>query len=210
MSTSTEISWQLDGIDMYGTLVTPDGSGPFPTVAMVAGSGPTDRDWNSPLLPGTNGSAALLAEALAAAGFASLRYDKRASGPHVVENLPALQGRISMSAHLDELVAAIGAIASRTEIDTARLVGLGNSEGCLHVLHYALAEQAVPFAGVVLAAPPGRAVGEVLLTQLSLQMGAVPNGAELFSSWSRLPPATARADRWIPTRVCPRACAWCC
>ena len=48
---------------------------------MIAGSGPTDRDWNAPFIPGTNGSAGLLAEALANAGFASIRYDKRLSGP---------------------------------------------------------------------------------------------------------------------------------
>src|SRR5215468_4318880 len=81
----SEVTWQLDSTTMYGTLVRPAGGGPFPAVVMVAGSGPTDRDWNSPLLPGSNGSARLIADALSAAGIASLRYDKRASGPHVRE-----------------------------------------------------------------------------------------------------------------------------
>ncbi|GAA1798871.1 alpha/beta fold hydrolase [Leucobacter iarius] len=180
MTHSAEVSWQLDGIDMFGTFTSPPGGGPFPAVAMVAGSGPTDRDWNSPALPGTNGSAALLAEALAGAGIASIRYDKRASGPHVVQNLPAISGRLSMRSHLDELVAAVDALAARPEVDASRIAGLGNSEGCLHVLHYATSAQAVPFAGIVLAAPPGRSIGEVLLTQLSMQLGLVPGGAELF------------------------------
>src|SRR5215470_17165719 len=91
--TSTEVSWPLDSTTVYGTLVRPSGPDPFPAVVMVAGSGPTDRDWNSPLLPGTNGSARLLAEALAQAGIASLRYDKRASGPHRRENMQALIGK---------------------------------------------------------------------------------------------------------------------
>ena len=56
-------------------------------VVFVAGSGPTDRNWCSPLLPGTNGSGKLLAEALASQGFVTLRYDKLASGPHVKENI---------------------------------------------------------------------------------------------------------------------------
>ena len=77
---SVEITWPLDETTMYGALARPAGAGPFPAVVMVAGSGPTNRDWNSPLLPGSNGSARLIAEALAAAGFVSLRYDKRASG----------------------------------------------------------------------------------------------------------------------------------
>jgi hypothetical protein len=177
---STDLSWQLDGITMYGTFTRPDGAGPFPAVVMVAGSGPTDRNWTSPLLPGSNGSAALLAEEFAAAGIASLRYDKRASGPHVMENLPAMIGRISMRSHLDELVAAVTAVAARSEVDASRVAGLGNSEGCLHVLHYATSEQAVPFAGIVLAAPPGRSVGDVLLTQLRMQLGLAPGGGELF------------------------------
>ena len=83
---SVEVTWLLDDITMRGTLTVPAGDGRFPAVVMVAGSGPTDRDWCSPLLPGTNGSARLLAEAFADAGIASLRYDKRASGPDVAES----------------------------------------------------------------------------------------------------------------------------
>ncbi|HVB64090.1 MAG TPA: hypothetical protein VNE17_05115, partial [Nitrolancea sp.] len=62
---STEVGWQLDSTTVDGTIVRPFGPGPFSAVVMVAGSGPTDRDWNSPLLPGSNGSARLLAEVLA-------------------------------------------------------------------------------------------------------------------------------------------------
>src|SRR3954447_10173851 len=93
---SMEVSWQLESTTVDGTLVRPAGPGPFPAAVMVAGSGPTDRDWNSSLLPGANGSARLLAEALAQAGIASLRYDKRASGPHMPENMPMLVGKMSM------------------------------------------------------------------------------------------------------------------
>lgn len=143
---------------------------------MVAGSGPTDRDWTSPLLPGDNGSARLLAEALAGAGYVSLRYDKRGSGPHIAENIPALTGQISMQSHLDELVAAVAALAGQDLVDSARLVGLGNSEGCLHVLHYATTPQPLPFAGLVLTAPPGRAIGELFLSQLTAQLAQLPDG----------------------------------
>src|SRR5690242_21413739 len=93
---SSEVTWLLGETSVYGTLVRPVGPGRFPAVVMVAGSGPTDRDWNSPLLPGSNGSARLIAQALAQAGIASLRYDKRAAGPHVRENMTALIGKMSM------------------------------------------------------------------------------------------------------------------
>lgn len=177
----SEVSWQLDGITMYGTLVRPEGAGPFPAVVMVAGSGPTDRDWNSPLIPGTNGSARLLAEALAGAGFASLRYDKRASGPHVAENLPAMIGKISMQSHADELAAAVARLASQPDIRRDRIFALTNSEGGLHALNYQLHQPAIPFAGMVLIAPPGRAVGAVARSQLAAQAAAIPNGDAMLA-----------------------------
>ncbi|MFP3580768.1 hypothetical protein SB659_14430 [Arthrobacter sp. SIMBA_036] len=44
--TAAEATWNLDGIAMRGTLLRPAGSGPFPAVVLVAGSGPTDRQWS--------------------------------------------------------------------------------------------------------------------------------------------------------------------
>src|SRR5579863_2795177 len=112
----SEVTWELGATTVYGTLVRPKGAGPFPGVVLVAGSGPTDRDWNSPLLPGSNGSARLLAEELGRAGFASLRYDKRASGPHARENMPALIGKLSMQSHLDELAGAVQTLAEQAYV----------------------------------------------------------------------------------------------
>lgn len=180
MASSIEVSWQLDGITMEGTVVRPDGEGAFPAVVLVAGSGPTDRDWCSPLLPGSNGSGRLFAEEFARAGIASIRYDKRASGPHVMDNITKLIGKLSMQSHLDELVAAVQVLSGLDFVDSSRIAGLGNSEGALHVLHYATSTQAVPFVGIVLAAPPGRAIQTVLLSQLALQSAQVPGGAELM------------------------------
>lgn len=177
---SIDVSWDLDGITMEATAVRPDGEGPFPAVVLVAGSGPTDRNWCSPLLPGTNGSGRLLAEAFAQAGIASLRYDKRASGPRVMENLPKLSGTMSMRSHLDELVAAAGALAAQDFVDASRIAGLGNSEGTIHLLHYVTSPQVIPFVGIVLAAPPGRPIREVLLSQLALQASQNPGGAQLM------------------------------
>lgn len=180
MSSSFDVRWTLDDVVMEGTVVRPDGDGPFPAVVFVAGSGPTDRDWCSPALPGDNGSARLFAEAFAAAGIASIRYDKRASGPHVMENLPTLSGRMSMRSHLDELTAAIGALADQDFVDAARIVGVGNSEGTLHLLHHVESPQPVPLVGLVLLAPPGRAIQDVLLGQLALQSSQIPGGSELM------------------------------
>ena len=178
---SSEVTWPMGETTMYGTLVRPSGLGPFPAVVMVAGSGPTDRDWNSPLLPGTNGSARLLAEALARAGIASLRYDKRASGPHARENVPLLIGKMSMQSHVDELAGAVRVMASQEYVRSGRLFALANSEGTLHALNYHLHNPEIPFAGLVLTGPPGRAVGTVARSQLAAQAARIPNGEALLS-----------------------------
>ncbi|HEY7020196.1 MAG TPA: alpha/beta fold hydrolase [Ktedonobacterales bacterium] len=178
---SVEITWPLDETTMYGTLVRPSGAGPFPAVVMVAGSGPTDRDWNSPLLPGPNGSARLIAEALVSAGIASLRYDKRASGPQAMENMQTLIGKMSMQSHLDELTSAVETLASQEFVRDEKIFGLGNSEGTLHVLNYQIHQSAIPLAGIVLIAPPGRSVGAVARSQLAAQAAGLPNGADLMA-----------------------------
>lgn len=178
---STEVKWPLDSTTVYGTLVRPSGPGPFPAVVMVAGSGPTDRDWNSPLLPGTNGSARLIAEELAQAGFASLRYDKRVSGPHARENVPLLIGKLTMQSHVDELAGAARTLASQPYVRSDRIFALANSEGTLHALNYQVHSPAIPLAGLVLIGPPGRSVGAVAHSQLAAQAAGIPNGEALLA-----------------------------
>jgi len=182
---SSEVNWQLGPTTMYGTLVKPVGTAPFPAVVMVAGSGPTDRDWNSPLLPGSNGSARLIAETLAQAGIASLRYDKRASGPHVRENIPLLIGKLSMQSHVDELAGAVRTIASQVYVRSDRIFALANSEGALHALNYQIHDPVIPFAGIVLTAPPGRPVGAVARSQLAAQASSIPNGDALLALYDQ-------------------------
>src|ERR1039458_6451052 len=178
---SSEVSWPLGTTTVYGTVVRPLGAGPFPGVVLVAGSGPTDRDWNSPLLPGTNGSGRLLAEMLGRAGIASLRYDKRASGPHVRETIPQLIGKITMQSHVDELAGAVRRLAAEGWVRDDRIFALGNSEGTLHVLKYQLENPDLPSAGLILTGPPGRAVGVVTRSQLAAQAAGMPNREALLA-----------------------------
>jgi pimeloyl-ACP methyl ester carboxylesterase len=178
---SLEVSWELDSTTVYSTLVRPLGTGPYPAVVMVAGSGPTDRDWNSPLLPGSNGSARLIAEVLAQTDIASIRYDKRASGPHTRENMPTLIGKLSMQSHVDELAGAVRAIASQDYVRKDRIFAVANSEGNLHALNYQVHSPAIPLAGLVLIAPPGRSIGMVARSQLAEQVAGLPNGDALMT-----------------------------
>lgn len=141
----------------------------------------TDRDWDTPLLPGSNGSARLLAEELACSGIASIRYDKRASGPHARENMEQLVGKLSMQSHVDELAGAVRMLADASFVRQDYIFVLANSEGNLHALHYQLGAPTIPPAGLVLTAPPGRAIGTLARSQLAEQFKLLPEPELLLS-----------------------------
>ena len=178
------VSWELDGLAVHATLTRPPGDGPFPAIVFVAGSGPTDRDWNTPLVPGGNGSARLLAQVLTANGYVTLRYDKRPSGPHAQQNVQRLAGNISMQGHTDELAGAIHLLAQRPDVEPIsaslvepqRIFVLANSEGCIHALNYQLHASATPCAGLILTAAPARSIGAVARSQVAAQLAALPDG----------------------------------
>jgi pimeloyl-ACP methyl ester carboxylesterase len=151
---------------------------------MVAGSGPTDRNWNTPLLPGSNGSAALLAQALTQAGFVTLRYDKRAAGPQGKENAMRLMGKISEQGHLEELAGGVRLLAGRDDVDSRRLFALTNSEGCIHALNYQIQAAAGPrLAGLLLTSAPARPIGVVAHSQVAAQLAAVPGGEQILMAY---------------------------
>jgi pimeloyl-ACP methyl ester carboxylesterase len=150
---------------------------------MVAGSGPTDRNWNSPLIPGINGSAGLLAQVLTNQNFITLRYDKRASGPHVQENVPKMMGKISMEGHRQELAGGVQLLASHPDVDPKRLFALTSSEGCIHALNYQRSATDFPFAGLILTGAPARSIGEVARGQIAAQLAAVPGGDAMLAAY---------------------------
>ena len=74
----TEIILHTGSGDIYGTLTVPDKVNAIPVVLIIAGSGPTDRDGNSPpVLKNKSNCYKLLADVLRKNGIASVRYDKR-------------------------------------------------------------------------------------------------------------------------------------
>ena len=180
---SDEVCWYVDGIEVNATLTHVAAEGRHPAVALVAGSGPTDRDWNSPLLPGSNGSGRLLSEALTQVGFVTLRYDKRASGPHAKENAARMAGKVSMQSHVDELAGAVSALAARPEVDASRIFALTNSEGAIHALNYQRQATEPRFAGLVLTGVPGRSMADTMRSQVVPQLQTLPNGADLIREY---------------------------
>ena len=175
------VEWSVMGITIDGTLTVPKRSAVRSAVVFVAGSGPTDRDWCSPLLPGTNGSAKLLAEALARNGLATIRYNKMASGPHVRGNLPKFAGKASMQTHLEELKGAVITLEEEMNGNIQDVFALTNSEGAIHAVNYQLQSgNSERFKGMVLTGAPGRAVGEVARSQLVAQSKSYPGAEEVL------------------------------
>jgi alpha-beta hydrolase superfamily lysophospholipase len=178
-----QVTWKVFDIDLYGTITAPTDNEAHSAVIFVAGSGPTDRNWCSPLLPGTNCSAKLLAEALASRGFVTLRYDKVASGPQVKENMPRLVGKISMQSHLKELAGAVETIIAEKNVKRDNLFVLTNSEGAIHAVNYQLQAKSNRFNGLVLTGAPGRAVGDLGRSQIFDQIKHLPNAQILMKHY---------------------------
>ncbi len=178
-----EASWKVLDIPVYGTITAPKDGEVHSAVVFLAGSGPTDRNWCSPLLPGTNGTAKILAEELARRGYVTLRYDKLGSGPHVRENLPKFAGKVSMQTFSAELAGAVETIISENNVDSSKLFALTNSEGAIHAVNYQLEAKRNRFRGLVLTGAPGRAIGEVARTQFLSQSRSIPNGETLMKHY---------------------------
>ena len=104
------------GYTLPSTISLPARDGPVPCVVFFAGSGPTDRDWTSPLLPGTNGSGAQLALALQARGVGSIRFDKVGSGVNMPKSAaPAdlkMLDVLSLAHYVDEAETAFDELAT--------------------------------------------------------------------------------------------------
>lgn len=181
---SENVTWQIADTTMAATITRPDDKKAHPAVVFVAGSGPTDRDWNSPLLPGTNGSARLLAEELAKDGFVTIRYDKRFTGPYAQENMPKLAGKISLESHLDELQGAVDQLVARSDVDAKKIFVLGNSEGTIHALNYQLTRQP-KFAGLILTGVPGRSLADVTRGQIAAQVASLPNANDIMARYDK-------------------------
>ena len=164
---SSPRAWVADSIHLdtptgriEGTVVVPVSETPLPVILLIAGSGPTDRNGNSALLPGANNSLKQLAESLATRGIASVRFDKRgiaasrAAGPSEAD--------LRFDHYVNDAAEWIRLLRSDRRFTTITVVG--HSEGSLIGM---IAAQRAAADGFVSIAGAGRSAGAVLREQLA-------------------------------------------
>ncbi len=157
---SQEVFIDIPGGRLYGTLSAPLSAKPASAVLIIPGSGPTDRDGNSILLPGKNDSLLRLGDGLVKAGFMVLRVDKRGIGKSVWPGLREEDMTIDqMAGDAAAWLAYLRAVAG-----VQRIATIGHSEGALVAL--LSAREAKPEA-LVLLAPLSADFFDTLFKQLA-------------------------------------------
>jgi pimeloyl-ACP methyl ester carboxylesterase len=148
---------------IHGTLRLPDGIGPWPVALLIAGSGPTDRNGNTPLIPGKNNGLLLIAQALAEHGIASLRYDKR--GVAASARAMRAEADLRFDDYVNDAAGWLRQLRGDPRFTTLTVVG--HSEGSLIGM---LAATEVGADGFVSLAGAGRPAAQVLHEQLARQL----------------------------------------
>ncbi|WP_241385471.1 alpha/beta hydrolase [Rhodococcus sp. CH91] len=175
----SEITFSSGDVTLHGSVRVPVSMrGPVPGVLLLAGSGPTDRNGDSALLPGSIGTLRHLADVLERKGFASLRYDKLGSGvtalgPYSVEDVADL----GFSTFIDAASDALAFLGSQRGVDAQRLYVVGHSEGALIAL--SLAQDNDSIAGLGLLEPLAVRLLDLLTAQIDAQLDAVVAARQL-------------------------------
>jgi len=143
--------------ELPATLALPVGDAPFPAVVLVHGSGPNDRDETI----GPNRPFRDLAEGLATAGVAVLRYEKRTL--QYADALAAEQDLTVQDETVEDALAAVETLRGVPEVAKENVFVLGHSLGGTLVPRIGLADPDI--AGFIVAAGAARPLEDLILEQ---------------------------------------------
>lgn len=170
--TAENVTFDADGSTLAGTFT--EVARPVAAALLISGSGKTDRD-SDVRLPGglmlRGGITRAGAEALAAAGASTLRYDKRGVGASGGDYFST-----GMPQRLADARAALAWLAARCP--GLPLIVLGHSEGSYYAAQLASENSGV--AGAVLLSGSARPGGEVLTWQTEQLADRLPASAKLI------------------------------
>lgn len=166
-----------------GEVTVPTGGGSAaPNFVLLGGSGPTDLNGTV----GPNQPYRDLAYGLGTAGNASLRYTKRTAVCDVDPTTLTIDEEYTADA-----VAAVELLRSQRNVDSERTVVVGHSLGAK--LAPRVASRLDGVAGVVMLAPPGRPLHELIVAQTRYLVEL--DGTVTDEERARLDAVTAAADR---------------
>lgn len=151
---------------LEGSLLVPAGGAPVPVVLILSGSGPQDRDGNTPGESARTDVYRLLAEGLLAQGLASLRFDDPGVGKSA-SALPASEADVTYPLEVAAVQRWIPFLKSDPRF--SRVVLAGHSEGALTAT---LLAEAGTTAAMVSLAGAGRPIDVILREQLAPQLTA--------------------------------------
>jgi pimeloyl-ACP methyl ester carboxylesterase len=120
-----EVTVLVNDYTISGTLEIPKSDKPIDVALIIAGSGPTDRDGNNPLIPGKNNSLKMLADLLYENGIASLRYDKRGIGANDKVN----ESELTFDTYINDAVELVKYLKKDKRF--SKIIIIGHSEGSL-------------------------------------------------------------------------------
>jgi fermentation-respiration switch protein FrsA (DUF1100 family) len=155
--TARDVTVGDDQWKLPGTLVAPNGKGPFPAIVLVHGSGPNDRDES------VGGAKVFrdLAEGLATRGIAVLRYDKR-NFAHMQECVADPNFTMTKETVVDAVRAA-ALLRREPGIDPQRVFVLGHSQGGYMMPRIMQADPKLP--GVIVLSGNVRKFEEMVVEQ---------------------------------------------
>ncbi|UGU15384.1 alpha/beta hydrolase [Sinomicrobium kalidii] len=164
------LSIEVEGGEIKGTLLIPDGQGDVPLIILIAGSGPTDRNGNSIFTQ--NNSLMYLANELDDIGVATFRYDKRGIGEsaNIKENELA-----TANDFVNDIVEIIRQFKSDSRF--YKTILLGHSEGSLLGV---LASQREEVDGFISIAGPGFHLSHSLKQQIMENLPSEQRDSALF------------------------------
>lgn len=159
-----------EGLTTTMEVTAPPDAKRLPTVVLVHGPGPSDRDGTLVhVLDGPTPMFRILADELSSRGFTVVRYDQRHVQGHKKHDLPAYIQDLDQHTFLADLKAVVRKVRSDTRVDTERVYLLGYDEGAQVAMAAAVDDPSI--AGVVMigaAATPFRDRFTTTFTDLTL------------------------------------------
>nr|WP_321413094.1 alpha/beta fold hydrolase [uncultured Allomuricauda sp.] len=146
--------------NIQGTMLSPERSNKIPVVLIIAGSGPTDRNGNNPMMK--NNALKMLAKGLGNHGIASIRFDKRGIAESTEAGVE--ESNLKFETYIEDAKDWIDLLEQYYSF--SEIVVLGHSEGSLIGM---ITSQSPSVDKFISVAGPGEPATKLLERQLRAQ-----------------------------------------